>query len=47
MVDYIAIADPVSLQPVVRAEVGTIIAVAVRAGSTRLLDNHILGREFP
>jgi len=46
-VDYIAIADPVRLQPVVRAEVGTIIAVAVRAGTTRLLDNHILGREFP
>jgi pantoate--beta-alanine ligase len=46
-VDYIAVADPVRLQPVVLAEVGTIIAVAVRAGTTRLLDNHILGREFP
>jgi pantoate--beta-alanine ligase len=45
-VDYVAIAEPVGLQPVVRAEVGTIIAVAVRAGKARLLDNHILGREF-
>jgi pantoate--beta-alanine ligase len=46
MVDYIAIVDALDLQPVERAEVGTIIAVAVRAGETRLLDNHILGREF-
>jgi pantoate--beta-alanine ligase len=45
-VDYVAIVEPARMQPVVRADVGTIIAVAVRAGKTRLLDNHILGTEF-
>ena len=45
-VDYVAIADPARMQPVARADVGTIIAVAVRVGKTRLLDNHILGTEI-
>jgi pantoate--beta-alanine ligase len=45
-VDYVAIAEPVSMQPVARADLGTIIAVAARVGKTRLLDNHILGTEF-
>jgi pantoate--beta-alanine ligase len=44
--DYVAVADPACMQPVVRADVGTIIAVAARAGKTRLLDNHVLGSEF-
>ncbi len=44
--DYIAVVDPVHLEPVARAERGTIIALAARVGSTRLLDNHILGMEF-
>lgn len=44
--DYIAIVDPDTLAPVPVAVTGTIIAVAARIGSTRLLDNHILGREF-
>ena len=46
-VDYIAIVDPDRLAPVERAGVGTIIAVAARVGPTRLLDNLILGTEFP
>jgi len=45
-IDYIAIVDPENLAPVERATGGTIVAVAARVGSTRLLDNHILGAEF-
>ncbi len=45
-VDYIAIVDPENLAPVEQVARGTIIAVAGRVGSTRLLDNHILGAEF-
>lgn len=41
---YLAIVDPVMLQPVESAALGTIIAIAVRAGTTRLLDNVILGQ---
>jgi pantoate--beta-alanine ligase len=45
-VDYIAIVDPSRMEPVETAASGTIVAVAGRVGSTRLLDNHILGMEF-
>jgi pantoate--beta-alanine ligase len=45
-VDYIAVVDPDRLEPVHRATRGTIIAVAGRLGTTRLIDNHILGTEF-
>lgn len=41
--DYIAIVDPEQLAPVARATSGTIIALAVRVGKTRLIDNIILG----
>lgn len=41
---YLAIVDPGMLQPVETAGVGTIIALAVRVGSTRLIDNIILGQ---
>ncbi len=44
--DYIAIVDPDTLAPVPVAVTGTIVAVAARVGSTRLLDNHILGMDF-
>lgn len=44
--DYVAIVDPQSLEPVIEARTGTIIALAARVGPTRLLDNHILGTEF-
>jgi pantoate--beta-alanine ligase len=44
--DYIAIVDPDRLAPVETAARGTIVAVAARIGTTRLLDNHILGAEF-
>jgi pantoate--beta-alanine ligase len=45
-VDYIAIVDE-RLAPTARASAGTVVAVAARVGTTRLLDNLILGVEFP
>jgi pantoate--beta-alanine ligase len=45
-VDYIAIVDRENLAPVDHLTRGTIIAVAGRIGSTRLIDNHVLGSEF-
>jgi pantoate--beta-alanine ligase len=42
-VDYLAIVDPERLEPVAVAELGTVAAVAARVGSTRLIDNVILG----
>ncbi len=42
-VDYIAIVDPDRLEPKESADPGTIVAVAARFGTTRLLDNLILG----
>jgi pantoate--beta-alanine ligase len=43
-VDYIAVVEPDRLAPVEVAEPGTIIATAAHVGSTRLIDNMILGR---
>jgi pantoate--beta-alanine ligase len=45
--DYIAVADGTRLLPVDRAESGTVIAVAARVGTTRLIDNVILGQKGP
>lgn len=42
-VEYIAIADPDTLEPVGQVDAQTVIMVAGRAGRTRLLDNAILG----
>jgi pantoate--beta-alanine ligase len=42
VVDYIAVVEPVRLTPVAVAEAGTIVAIAARVGSTRLIDNVIL-----
>ena len=41
--DYIAIVDPEQLAPVTRVVPGSVIALAVRVGTTRLVDNIILG----
>ena len=41
--DYLALADPDTLEPVDVAERGTLLMAAVRAGRTRLLDNVVLG----
>lgn len=43
--DYIAVVEPRRLAPVSTVDAGTIIALAVRVGSTRLVDNAILGDE--
>ncbi len=43
-VEYIAIADPETLQPVDVVDSSTIIAVAARVGTTRLIDNIVLGQ---
>ena len=41
--DYAEVVDPITLEPVERAEDGTLIALAVHFGRTRLIDNIILG----
>lgn len=41
--DYVALADPDTLEPVDAAAPGTLAMLAVRAGRTRLLDNVVLG----
>ncbi len=43
--DYIAVVDPDQLVPVEHAGQGTVVAVAARVGSTRLIDNVILGED--
>ena len=43
VVEYIAIADPDTLEPIAVVDASTVIMVAGRAGRTRLLDNAILG----
>jgi pantoate--beta-alanine ligase len=41
-VDYVAVADPKTLEPLTQAGAGTIVALAARVGRTRLIDNVIL-----
>ncbi len=41
--DYLALADPVQLAPVERVSAGTVVLIAARVGSVRLIDNLILG----
>ena len=43
--EYIAVVEPEELRPVDIAEPGTIVAMAARVGTTRLIDNVILGGE--
>ncbi|MBA2626450.1 MAG: pantoate--beta-alanine ligase [Gemmatimonadales bacterium] len=42
-VDYLAIVEPNQLAPVAVAVPGTILAIAARVGTTRLIDNVIVG----
>ena len=42
-VDYVAVADPNTLEPLVQANTGAVVALAARVGRTRLIDNIILG----
>jgi pantoate--beta-alanine ligase len=43
LVEYIAIAEPEALAPVMTADARTVVAIAARVGGTRLIDNVILG----
>ena len=45
--DYTAIVDPDRLEPMETVSVGAIVAVAARVGTTRLIDNTILGQPAP
>lgn len=42
-VQYVELVDPATLEPVVAAEAGCVLAVAAYFGGTRLIDNMILG----
>jgi pantoate--beta-alanine ligase len=43
-IDYIAIADPETLEPVDQVRASIVIALAVKIGSTRLIDNILIGQ---
>ena len=45
--EYLAVMDAVSLEPAPIATAGTIVAIAARVGTTRLIDNIILGDPDP
>ena len=42
-VEYVAVAEPVRLAPVETVDADTVVALAARLGSTRLIDNIVLG----
>ena len=42
-VEYLAVMDPETLEPAATAATGSIVAIAARVGTTRLIDNVILG----
>lgn len=42
-IEYISVVDPDSLQPVMRIEKTSLVALAVRIGKARLIDNAIVG----
>jgi pantoate--beta-alanine ligase len=43
--EYLAVVEPERLEPVSRAETGSVVMVAARIGKTRLIDNIILGKD--
>jgi len=44
-IDYVAVVDPETLEPVASLSGPTLVAIAVRIGGTRLIDNVVLGNE--
>ena len=44
VIDYLAVADPTTLEPVQDASADSIAMVAARVGKTRLIDNVVLGQ---
>ena len=45
VIDYVAVADADTLQPIARVHDRALLAVAARIGTTRLIDNLVLGEE--
>lgn len=45
-IDYLELRDGATLQPIERAVQGSLLALAVRVGNTRLIDNTVLGEEL-
>ncbi len=45
--EYLELVDPETLEEVERARAGTVLALAVHLGTTRLIDNLVLGSEVP
>jgi pantoate--beta-alanine ligase len=43
-IDYVSLCDPVTLDDVDTLRGETLLALAVRVGSTRLIDNCVLGK---
>ena len=46
VIDYLELRDGTTLAPVEKASKGTLLALAVKIGSTRLIDNSVLGDEL-
>jgi pantoate--beta-alanine ligase len=44
VVDYVTLCDPVTLEDVKTVEAETLLAIAVKVGKTRLIDNCLLGK---
>jgi len=45
LIDYVEFRDAGSLEPVTTAQDTTLMALAVKIGTTRLIDNTVLGEE--
>ncbi len=46
VIDYLELCDATTLEPVSQADENTLLALAVKIGRTRLIDNTVLGEEF-
>jgi pantoate--beta-alanine ligase len=46
VIDYVSLCHPVTLEEVQTLGDETLLALAVRVGKTRLIDNCILGKSF-
>jgi pantoate--beta-alanine ligase len=42
-IDYVQICDPATMQDIPRIDGEAVLALAVRVGKTRLIDNHLFG----
>jgi pantoate--beta-alanine ligase len=46
VIDYLELRDGITLRPAEQASSGTLLALAVKVGATRLIDNTVLGEEL-